>query len=247
MVLLLAAGCSTKKKNFMSRGYHNLTSKYNVYWNGKEAMKEGVRTLEKGHTDDYEEILEVFPVGTSESAKSVYGQMDRSIEKASIAINKHSMLIKGKEYVSTIDDAYMLIGKAHFYKRDYMQALEMFTYVIKQYKKNKIRFDGYLWLIRTDTELARFKDGEKIITKLEEEKSFPKKKLAELAAVKADYYIKKGDFEKAKDQLIGAIDATKRRKSKTRYTYILAQLYEELNNNDSAAYYYTRVLKKNTP
>ncbi len=231
----------------MSRGYHNLTSKYNVYWNGKEAMKEGVRTLEKGHTDDYEEILEVFPVGTSESAKSVYGQMDRSIEKASIAINKHSMLIKGKEYVSTIDDAYMLIGKAHFYKRDYMQALEMFTYVIKQYKKNKIRFDGYLWLIRTDTELARFKDGEKIITKLEEEKSFPKKKLAELAAVKADYYIKKGDFEKAKDQLIGAIDATKRRKSKTRYTYILAQLYEELNNNDSAAYYYTRVLKKNTP
>lgn len=245
--LLLLAGCSTKKKNFMSRGYHNLTSTYNVFWNGQESMKEGVRALEKGHSDDYEEILDVFPVGTSESAKSIYTQMDRSIEKASIAINKHSMLFKGKEYVSTIDDAYMLIGKAHFYKRDYLQALEMFTYVIKQYKKNKIRFDGYLWLIRTDTELARFKDGEKIITKLEEEKAFPKKLLSELAAVKADYYIKKGEFEKAKDQLIAAIKVTKRRKSKTRYTYILAQLYEELNDRDSAAYYYTRVLKKNTP
>lgn len=245
--LSLMSGCSTKKKNFLSRAYHNVTAKYNVYWNGKEAMKEGVNTLAKGHTDDYEEILDVFPVGTSESAKSVYGQMDRAIEKASLAIAKHSMLFKGKEYVSSIDDSYMLIGKAHFYKRDYVQALEMFTYVIKQYKTNDIRFDGYLWLIRTNTELARFKDGETIITLLEEEKKFPKKKIAELAAVKADYYIKKGDFEKAKDQLKVAISKTKKRHEKTRYTYILAQLYQEINNNDSAAYYYAQVLKKNTP
>jgi tetratricopeptide (TPR) repeat protein len=245
--LVVISGCSTKKKNFLSRGYHNLTAKYNVYWNGKEAMKAGVEKLEKSHSDNYEEILEVFPVGTSESAKSVYGDMDRAIEKGGLTIAKHSMLIKGREYVATIDDAYMLIGKAHFYKRDYVLGLEMFDYVVKQYKKNDIRFDGYLWLIRTYTELARFKDGEKIITLLEEEKKFPKKKLAELAAVKADYFIKKGDYNLAKDQLIQAIDKTKRRKSKTRYTYILAQLYEELNNNDSAFYYYAQVLKKNSP
>ncbi|MFT4980586.1 MAG: tetratricopeptide (TPR) repeat protein [Bacteroidia bacterium] len=245
--LVLLAGCSTKKKNFLSRGFHNVTAKYNVYWNGKEAMKAGVDKLEKSHSDNYEEILDVFPVGTSESAKSVYGDMDRGIEKASLTIAKHSMLIKGKEYVASIDDSYMLIGKAHFYKRDYVLALEMFSYVVKQYKKNQIRFDGYLWLIRVNTELARFKDGEKIILLLEEEKKFPKKKLAELAAVKADYYIKKGDFEQAKDQLILAIDATKQRKSKARYTYILAQLYEEINNTDSAAYYFAKVLKKNVP
>lgn len=210
-------------------------------------MKEGVDKLEKSHSDDYEEILDVFPVGTSESAKSVYTQMDRAIEKGGVTIAKHSMLFKGKEYVAAIDDAYMLIGKAHFYKRDYVLALEMFNYVIKQYKKKDIRFDGYLWLIRTNTELARFKDGEKIITLLEEEKKFPKKKIPELAAVKADYYIKKGDFDLAKDQLKVAIDKTKKRKSKTRYTYILAQLYEELNNQDSAYYFYAQVLKKNSP
>lgn len=240
-------GCSTKKKNFLSRGYHNLTAKYNVYWNGKEAMKAGVQKLEKSHSDDYEEILEVFPIGTSESAKSVYGDMDRAIEKGGLTITKHSMLIKGREYVASIDDSYMLIGKAHFYKRDYMQAMEMFNYVIKQYKKNDIRFDGYFWLIRTNSELNRFKDGEKIITLLEEEKKIPKKKLAEMAAVKADYYIKRGDFEDAKDQLKIAINKTKNRRSKTRYTYILAQLYEELNNQDSAYYFYAQVLKKNSP
>lgn len=244
---MVVSGCSTKKKNFLSRGYHNLTAKYNVYWNGKEAMKEGVDKLEKSHSDDYEEILDVFPVGSSESAKSVYPQMDRAIEKGGVTIAKHSMLIKGKEYVATIDDAYMLIGKAHFYKRDYVQALEMFNYVVKQYKTKDIRFDGYMWLIRTNSELARFKDGEKILTLLEEEKKFPKKKIPELAAVKADYFIKKGDFDLAKDQLRVAINKTKRRKSKTRYTYILAQLYEELNNQDSAYYFYSQVLKKNSP
>lgn len=246
-VFVVASGCSTKKKNFLSRGYHNLTAKYNVYWNGKEAMKEGVDKLEKSHSDDYEEILDVFPVGSSESAKSVYPQMDRAIEKGGVTIAKHSMLIKGKEYVATIDDAYMLIGKAHFYKRDYVQALEMFNYVVKQYKTKDIRFDGYMWLIRTNSELARFKDGEKILTLLEEEKKFPKKKIPELAAVKADYFIKKGNFDLAKDQLRVAINKTKRRKSKTRYTYILAQLYEELNNQDSAYYFYSQVLKKNSP
>jgi len=245
--MMLVSGCSTKKKNFLSRSYHNVTAKYNVYWNGKEAMKEGVEKLEKSHSDDYEQILDVFPMGTSESAKSVYAQMDRGIEKASLTIARHSMLFKGKEYVSSIDDSYMLIGKAHFYKRDYVLALEMFSYVVKQYKTSDIRFDGYLWLIRTNTELARFKDGEKIILLLEEEKKFPKKKLAELAAVKADYFIKKGDFELAKDQLNSAIKATKNKKHKARYTYILAQLYEELNNKDSAAFFYTQVLRKNVP
>lgn len=247
LLLLLLAGCSTKKKNIINRGFHNLTAKYNVYWNGRESLREGVRSLAESHNDDYEDILEVFPTGDSETAKSVYPQMDRGIEKASIAITKHSMLIKGKEYVSTIDDAYMLIGKAHFYKHDHIQALEMFNYVIKQYKKNPIRFDGYMWLIRTQTELARFNDAEKILTKIEEEKTFPKKKVADLAAVKADHFIKKGDYHKAKDQLILAIDKTKKRKEKSRYTFILAQLYEEIDNRDSAFYYYTRTLRKNVP
>ena len=209
-------------------------------------MKAGVLKLEKSHNDDYEETLEVFPVGTSESAKSVYGDMDRAIEKGGLTIAKHSMLIKGKEYVASIDDSYMLIGKAHFYKRDYMQAMEMFTYVVKQYKKNDIRFDGYFWLIRANAELNRFEDGEKIITLLEEEKKIPKKKLAEMAAVKADYFIKRGDYNRAKDQLKIAIDKTKRRRDKTRYTYILAQLYEELENQDSAYHFYAQVLKKNS-
>ncbi|MEG0795782.1 MAG: hypothetical protein RR397_04635 [Odoribacter sp.] len=36
LFVLLLSGCSVKKNNFFSRNYHQLTTRYNVYFNGKE-------------------------------------------------------------------------------------------------------------------------------------------------------------------------------------------------------------------
>jgi tetratricopeptide (TPR) repeat protein len=244
----LFTGCSTKKKGVINRFYHNTTAKYNGYWNGREAVREGVKSLETNQVDDYEQILPVFPVGNAQTATSVYPQMDRGIDKASMVIGKHSMLIKGKEWCNWIDDSYMVIGQSHYYKRDYMDALEIFNYIIKQYRLEKIRFDGYNWLMRTNTALARFKDAEKMITQLEEDdKLIPKKLRPSIAASKADYYINNGEYTKAKNEIQFAIKNTKRKKSKIRYTFILAQLYAELSMKDSAVFQYTEVLKKSTP
>jgi tetratricopeptide (TPR) repeat protein len=251
-LVLLAAftGCSTKKKGFVNRFYHNTTAKYNGYWNGRESMREGVKTLEKNQVDDFEKILPIYPIGTAQTATAVYPQMDRAIDKASMVIGKHSMLIKGKEYCNWIDDSYLLIGQAHYHKRDHSEALEIFNYVIKQYQKEKIRFDGYVWLLRTNTAMARFKDGETMILKLDEEKeakTIPKKLMPAIAAAKAEYFIENGEYTRAKDELLFAIRNTKRAKTRTRYNFILAQLYAQLSMNDSAVHWYSQVLKKSTP
>lgn len=250
MLVAALTGCSTKKKGFINRFYHNSTAKYNGYWNGREAIREGVKTLEKDQKDDFEKILPIYPIGNAQTATAVFPQMDRAIEKASMVIGKHSMLIKGKEYCNWIDDSYMLIGQAHYYKQDQMNALEIFNYVIKQYQKEKIRFDGYIWLLRTNTAMARFKDGETMILKLDEEKeakTIPKKLMPAIAAARADYFIENGEYTKAKDELLFAIRNTKRAKTRTRYNFILAQLYAQLSMNDSAVYWYSQVLKKSTP
>ena len=44
-VLLLAVlfGCSTKKNTSMSRFYHAMTARFNIYFNGEEAYKDGVK------------------------------------------------------------------------------------------------------------------------------------------------------------------------------------------------------------
>ena len=45
--------------------------------------------------------------------------MDKAIRKGSVVIQRHSMKIKGKEYCKWIDDNYLMIGKAYFYKGEF--------------------------------------------------------------------------------------------------------------------------------
>ena len=92
----LFTGCSTKKKGFINRFYHNTTAKYNGYWNGRESVREGVKKLEKDQKDDFEQIIPVFPVGDAKAGTTVNAEMDRGIDKASMVIGKHSMLIRAR-------------------------------------------------------------------------------------------------------------------------------------------------------
>lgn len=244
-LILLLAGCSVKKNNFFTRNYHSITTHYNGWFNGNESLKEGVASLETAHQDDYTKILSVYKYGTPENSKSIYPQMDKAILKASTQIQKHSMLIKNKEHNRWIDDSYLLIGKAHFYKRDHYPALEMFQYVFKQYPDSKSKYEALIWLVRTYGELGRFKDGQGIVDIIENEKDFPKKMTGEYALVHADFLIKQEEYAKAADELIKAIANIKDKRRRTRYTYILAQLYEKMGDKSKAYFYYTQVLKKN--
>ena len=134
VLLLTLAGvcfsCSTRKNTPLNRAYHNLTSRFNVNFNGKEALKAGEIEHEKLCKDNYINILPIYCYPEKTELSSIYPSMDRVIEKASKSIYKHSMFFKGKEYVKPIDDAYLMMGKAYFYKQDYVQAQRIFSYII---------------------------------------------------------------------------------------------------------------------
>ena len=53
VLIVLLISCSTKKNMFTSRAYHNLTARYNVYFNAKEALKAGEKAIEAAHKDNY--------------------------------------------------------------------------------------------------------------------------------------------------------------------------------------------------
>ena len=134
IVLTFFISCATNKNSFENRAYHTVTSTYNVNFNGKEALKEGELEIEKKRKENYTTVLPIYYYPTKEDLGSINSKMDRVIEKASKSIYKHSMLIRGKEYVKTMDDAYMMMGKAYFHKQDFVQASKIFTYIAKQYK-----------------------------------------------------------------------------------------------------------------
>ncbi len=147
--LLCLAACSTKKNNFFTRNYHNLTSYYNVYWNGVEALKEVEDVIKEQVTENYYDVLPVLKTVTDRDTALTSPYTDRVIEKAMLAVKKHSIVERGVEYVKFIDDAYLLMAQGFFYQRDFSRTRTVLNMVMSDFPKNPERFDAMLWSART--------------------------------------------------------------------------------------------------
>ena len=243
VLIFISPSCSTKKKSWVNRQYHNTTAKYNGYFNGNESIKSGVKKIHKNHADDYTEILSVFPTGDLKKNQTAKSQMDKAIRKGSVVIQKHSMKIKGKEYCRWIDDNYLMVGKAYFYKGDFDEAVKTFNFIKSEYNKNEIRFEAALWLVRAHVQKKDFTSAELEIDELFKKRRFPKKLNKDLALVAADYYLQKNDLSSAKTELINATELIKRKRNKVRLHYILAQIGQRSKNYALAQKNYEKVLK----
>ena len=243
ILLLFSAGCSTKKKSWVNRQFHNTTAKYNGYFNGNESIKNGIRKLEDSFIDDYSAILPVFKTGDLKKSKKTHSYMDKAIKKGSIVIQTHSMKIKGKEYCKWIDDNYLMVGKSYFYKGEFEDAIKTFSFIKNEYKKNEIQFDASLWLIRALVEKQDFMTAEVELDELMNNRKFPKKLEVDLAKISANFYLKHDNYPLALEQLIKIDKLIKRKNKKVRYNYIMAQLYQQNNNYRSAKKKYQEVLK----
>ncbi|HRG57760.1 MAG TPA: hypothetical protein PK323_02325 [Bacteroidia bacterium] len=245
LIILLFTGCSTKKNTWINRNYHNLNAKFNGYFNGNEALKEAVTKMEDEYKDDYNKVLPIYTYGDQKDAKTATPAMEKVFKKASFVIQRHSMLIKGQEYCSWIDDTYLLIGQSHFYKHEYFAGVEVFEYVISEFKKQEGKYEALLWLIKTYNEIGAFTKSQGYIDMINSDPSFPYRLRGELNAVTADFYSKQENYEQASKYLNRAIGFTKNKKHKARYTFILAQMYQRLNKYDLSRNLYGKVVKLN--
>ncbi len=245
--LLLLSACTTKKNTFVHRGWHNMNARYNGFFYSREYIKESIKKVEKANQDNFIKILPLFIYPDNKSAKSYYSDFDKTIKKSSTVIQRHAIVNKSKEEIPNackwIDENYMLIGRSHFYKRDFFSALEMFEYVSKKYPNPEAKYGAMLWMIRAQNEIGSLSKAELVIDDLRNAKDLPKDKAfqAEFAAVWADFYMKKEDYHGAITILKRAIELTKKKSIKARYTFILAQLYEKIGDNVNASANYSLV------
>nr|NQU93665.1 tetratricopeptide repeat protein [Bacteroidota bacterium] len=248
MIFFAFESCSRKKNSFTRRVYHNLTAHYNAYWNGNESFKEGVAELEKNVKDNYTLILPVYKYGTEQDAQSIFPNMDRAMEKASKVIQSHSMYFKRKEYVRWIDDSYMLIGKAYFYKKEFSSARRTFEFITNRFAKDDSRYEAELWLARTYNQTEEFEKAVSMLdnlnSSLRSEKA-PASLEKNFTKVYANYFILQQDYEPAIKYLQRAIEINTKKKDKNRLRFILAQIYQELGDLQEAAKLYQLVIKKN--
>ena len=135
LIVFLGSSCATQKKrgdtSKIGKAYHNITSKYNRYFNADLLIDETIFQLENSHQDNYNEILPVYPYMTNDNPTQMAEPMDRAIEKASVAISLH----RPSHWT---DDNYHLIGKAQFIKQDYESAEATFRYIVKHFDPSNI-------------------------------------------------------------------------------------------------------------
>ena len=248
--LLTAAltGCSTSKNTFPNRAYHNVTCRYNVYWNGNQAMKDAEKELAKLSKDNYTAILPVYNYPDKSDLGPCLSYLDRTIEKSSKAIHKHSMMIKGKEYVKTIDDAYFLMAKSYFYKQDYIQAQRVLNYIVHTYPKSNILSEAEVLLARTQMRQGYYASADELLETIRymNDKKNNKKFAVLFNAAKAEYHLTApdGDVQEAIDYIGNALANNPKREFRTRLTLILGELYEKLGQQAEAQKNFKTVINK---
>ncbi|MCL4815357.1 MAG: hypothetical protein QY303_12605 [Vicingaceae bacterium] len=235
--------CSTKKNTFTSRAYHNTTAHYNGYFNAREIMRAAEQNIYTNHKEDYSEIIPLFLYGDEAMSKSLYPDMDNVIKKCSKVISRHSMFIKGVEINRWMDDAYMLVGKAYFYKKEYPEAMETFEFIARNFKNTPARIEALLWGVRTREQTNETSKLLLLLDLIENEKKLDPVLKGQLHALYAQHHIKKKDYDKAIERLEAAIPLSKNKKQRIRYTFVLAQLYQQTGNFKNATVQYSNVIR----
>ena len=243
--LLFFSSCSTKKKSWVSRQYHNTTARYNGYFNGSQSVKQGLKKIDQSFEDDYSQILPIFKTGDLQKSKVAHSYMNKAIQKASVVIQKHSIKIRGKEYCKWIDDNYLLLGKSYFYKGDLEESLRSFSFLKENYKNSEISLLAEIWMARCFIEKKDFSSAENVLIELENNKRFPNKYKFDFNIVSADSYLRQQNYSLAADHLQTALKLVKRKKQKTRLNFILAQIFQNQKIYSKSRVFYKKVLSSN--
>ena len=241
-VLLLAA-CSNKNSALLNRTYHNTTARYNGYYNSRIAIKESIQEYAANQTVDYDTLLSIF-LNTDDNASSLYPAMDKAIEKSTQVIVDHSIEIRGEEFNKWVDENYLCVARAHYYKQDYDKAIEVLKYTTKKYPKRKGIAYHYSWLIRSLLKSGGVREAGIYLAELNKLEDLKRKEQLSLEKTNAQFFIHQENYKAAAIDVEDAIALEKKKKEELRLKYLLAQLYNLSGDGDKAIPILAEVSKK---
>lgn len=252
---IFAIGCSTKKDKFINRKYHAMSTKYNVMYNGNNALVAGVKELKTNLKDNYWEVLPVErmqrPPEEMEPTDRRNANIERAETKAVKAIQKHSMDIGGQERNPQMDEAYLLLGEARYYDNRFIPAMEAFNYVLYKYPKSSAIDEVKVWREKTNIRLDNTGVAIKNLKQLLKEKKevMDRQIYSDANAILAQAYINEEYKDSAATVLKEAAKSSRDKEKRARYYFITGQLYGKMDKPDSAFAYFQKVIdmKRKSP
>ncbi len=242
--------CSTKKDAFLNRSYHSVSTKYNVLYNGHEALRIGLEQLNANYEDNYWERLPIEPLkvdelampGMQADADSSPQEFEKAEEKAVKAVQKHSMFIVREERNKQIDDAYLLLGKSRYYSKRFVPALEAFNYVILNYPKANLINETIIWQAKTQVRLQNEEQAIRSISNLLKDKSLKSDIKEHAHTVIAMAYLNLDSLQLVINHLNKAVVTDNNKEQTARNLFILGQLYSEKGLKDSSNIAFQKVI-----
>ncbi|MEH6512718.1 MAG: hypothetical protein V7734_06425 [Maribacter arcticus] len=249
LATMLFNACSTKKDALINRKWHALNTKYNTLYNGNIAFEEGRNTLNDTYQDDYFEVLPVERLAVSGEIKLDSEDNNPNFlnaeEKATKAIQRHSMDIKDEERNPEIDEAFLLLGKARYFDERYIPALESFNYILNKYSQSDKLNEANIWREKVNIRLENEDLAIKNLKRLMKFEQLKDQEYADARAMMAQAFINLNAPDTAVQNLKIASHYTKKNPEKGRYYYIIGQLYNQLGYKDSANYAFDKVIDLN--
>lgn len=189
--------------------------------------------------------------GAAPAAAGQTANFKRAEEKATKAIQKHSMNIAGSEKNPQMDESHLLLGKARYYENRFVPALEAFNYILLKYPGSDKIDQAKIWRektnIRLENEGIAIRNLKELIEKKKE--SMDDQTFADANAILAEGYLKMQANDSAITVLRNAAAFSRKNDEKARYHFILGQLYSKEKMADSAYTEYQRVIdmKRKSP
>lgn len=172
-ILSFIWACSTEKNTLLSRSYHGTTAHYNGYFNANDLLEEAMKSYRENQKEDYYNVLPILQLPSEEEVKNMYSPIDTAIAKCTKVIQRHAMpsmekpASKKEEHNRWIDENWITIGIANFYRRDYDLAFKNFEYTKKFFSTDKSAYVAEMWMARTYMEQGKFTEANFAITNLE--------------------------------------------------------------------------------
>ena len=265
VLLALLVSCTTKKNTSATRAYHALTAHYNTLYNGQVAYLEGSEAQNKGHKDNFNEILPMYICTNKSTAGMGKSNFETAITKCEKAIKVHSIkkrpIVKGnskrsekekaflarKEFNPYMYRAWLMMADAQFQKGEFFEAASTYNYILRLYNMQPdITSVAKAKLARCYVALNWPYDAEDLLNKMQRD-TITRKGQKEVENTKAGYYVLTRQYQQAIPHLKNAIKTTRGKLPKARLNFLLAQLYHETGRDTMAYKALSKVIRANPP
>nr|WP_235923429.1 hypothetical protein [Psychroflexus aurantiacus] len=238
----------------MNKNFHAMTTYYNIVYNGNLALEKGKQQVEDAYKEDYWAVLPIERMAIKETPSRRTGRnseasqntpFQEAEEKATKAIQKHSMFIKGKEYNPQIDETFLLLGKARYFDQRFIPAKDAFSFILNHYPESSTINEAVIWQEKTNLRLENFDRAIKNLDSLLKTSGLSALEQHEASATLAQAYIFEDEKRFAIPPLRLAIATAPDEEKKARLLFIKGQLYALLGEKDSARVSFDEVIALN--